>query len=436
MFCQLELLRQCFPQSVRNILKELPDSLDETYERILREIPKPNQRHARQLLHCLVAAARPLEVEELAEILAFDFSAEGIPKLNPGWRWQDQEAAVMSACSSLVTIVNDGDSRIVQFSHYSVKEFLTASRLAEPFRDVSCYHIRLEAAHTIFAQACLGVLLQFGDRVDRDNIHKFPLAGYAAQYWATHAQFENASSHVKDGMERLFDADEPHFATWLWIYNEDVEDSMPTTRPETPEVVPLYFAARLGFRDLAKHLISKHPELVNAKGGKEATSMHVAARAGHTDILSLLLEHGADVDGQGMFGQTPLHRAAWSGKLEIGRCLLDHGANIHARDEEDWTPLFTAVFKGHVEFARMLLARGAKSRINDHEVSEGLTPLHVAVKWGSIQAVQSLLEHGADVKARDHSGQTPFQQASVLNRHDIVELLSMHGAKSVKVLSL
>jgi ankyrin repeat protein len=435
-FCQLELLRQCFPQSVRYILKELPDSLDETYERILKEIPKPNQRHARQLLHCLVAAARPLEAEELAEILAFDFSAEGIPKLIPGWRWKDQEAAVMSACSSLVTIVNDGDSRIVQFSHYSVKEFLTADRLAEHDRDVSCYHIRLEAAHTIFAQACLGVLLQFGDRVDRDNIHNFPLAGYAAQYWATHAQFENASSHVKDGMERLFDADEPHFATWLWIYNEDVEDSMPTAHPEKPEVVPLYFAARLGFRELAEHLIANHPELVNAKGGKEVTSMHAAARAGHTDILSLLLEHGADVDGQGMFGQTPLHRAAWSGKLEIGRCLLDHDANIHAQDDEDWTPLFTAVFKGHVEFARMLLAHGAKSRINDHEVSEGLTPLHVAVKWGSIQAVRLLVEHGADVKARDHSGQIPFQQASVLNRHDVMELLSKHGAKSVKVLNL
>jgi hypothetical protein len=39
---------------------------------------------------------------------------------------------VMSACSSLVIIVKDGDSRIVQFSHFSVKEFLTANRLAEP----------------------------------------------------------------------------------------------------------------------------------------------------------------------------------------------------------------------------------------------------------------------------------------------------------------
>src|SRR5882757_3627486 len=116
-FCQLEILLDCLPASVQHTLKELPDSLDETYERILKEIRKPNQRHAHQLLQCLVAAVRPLRVEELAEVLAFDFSAEGAPKLNLSWRcWEDQEAAVMLACSSLVVIVNDGDSRIVQFS--------------------------------------------------------------------------------------------------------------------------------------------------------------------------------------------------------------------------------------------------------------------------------------------------------------------------------
>ena len=118
MFCQLELLRQCFPPSVRRILEELPDSLDETYERILREIMKPNQEHARRLLQCLVVAVRPLRVEELAEVLAFDFNTEGMPKLNTGWRWEDQEEAVTLACSSLVTIVKDGDARVVQFSHF------------------------------------------------------------------------------------------------------------------------------------------------------------------------------------------------------------------------------------------------------------------------------------------------------------------------------
>ena len=215
MFCQLEVLRHCFPPSVRLVLEELPESLDETYERILREIRKPSQGHAHRLLQCLVAAVRPLQVEELAEVLAFDFNAEGIPKLNLGWRWENQEEAVMSACSSLAMIVKDGDSRVVQFSHFSVKEYLTATRLAEPIRDVSRYHIRLDAAHTILARACLGVLLRLDDQVDRDNIKKFPLALYAAQYWTTHARFENVSSRIKDGMGRLFDADKPHFAAWL-----------------------------------------------------------------------------------------------------------------------------------------------------------------------------------------------------------------------------
>jgi len=134
-----------------------------------------------------VAAVRPLRVEELAEVLAFDFSVEEVPKLNPAWRWEDQEEAVMSACSSLVVIIENGDSRIVQFSHFSVKEFLTSDRLAESSRDVPCYHILLELAHMILAQACLGVLLQLDDRVDRDKINDLPLAIYAAEHWVKHA---------------------------------------------------------------------------------------------------------------------------------------------------------------------------------------------------------------------------------------------------------
>ena len=87
MFCQLETLRHCLPPSVRCTLDELPESLDETYERVLKEIKKPNRNNARRLLQCLVVAVRPLNVEELAEVLAVDFDdAGGIPKLNPNWR--------------------------------------------------------------------------------------------------------------------------------------------------------------------------------------------------------------------------------------------------------------------------------------------------------------------------------------------------------------
>jgi hypothetical protein len=432
-YCQLELLRQCFPPSVRRILEELPDSLDETYERILREIRKPNQGYAHRLLQCLVVASRPLEVKELAEVLAFDFNTGGMPKLNPGWRWEDQEEAVMSACSSLVAIVKDGDSRVVQFSHFSVKEFLTADRLAEPIRDVTRYHIRLEAAHTILAQACLGVLLRLDDRVDRDSIKGFPLARYAAQYWPTHARVENVSSCVKDGMECLFDEEKRHFSTWLWIYIEDREaqgdNSMSTERPVKPEAVPLYYAARLGFRDLAEHLIAKHPEHVNARGGDEVTPMHAAASAGHANILSLLNDHGADLNGRGKYGDLLLHRASENAKLEAGQFILDRGADIDARGGFDDTALGCAAFQGHVEFARMLLERGA---LVDGRGHQGWTALHRAAMHGKIQFARLLLEHGADVNARDEWGKTPSQWGSDEGHHAIVEMLSAYGAESVE----
>ena len=434
MFCQLEVLRHSFPSSVRHILDGLPEGLDETYERILREIRKPKQAHAHWLLQSLVAAVRPLRVEELAEVLVFDFNTEGIPKLNVGWRWENQEEAVMSACSSLVTIVEDGDSRIVQFSHYSVKEFLTAHRLSDPIRDVSRYYIRLEAAHTILAQACLGVLLQLDDSVDRDNIKNFPLARYAAQYWPAHARFENVLSRIKDGMERLFDVNKIHFATWLWIFDEDRGGrSMTSWCPERPGASPLYYAAMLGFRGLAEHLIFKHPEHVNAWGGRELIPMRIAAFEGHVDILSLLLDHGADRDGQGINTgpgiNTPLYRAADNGKLEAGQFLLDCGADINSRNGGGETPLFRAVFRGDLEFARMLLKRGASVGIPD---SSGRTPLHWAVAKGSTLATQLLLEYGADVNVRDEKGKTPSEWGSEYGKHEIVKLLSKYSAKSVK----
>ena len=433
MFCQLEVLRHCFPSSVRHILEELPESLDETYERILKEIRKPNQGHAHRLLQCLVVAARPIRAGELADVLTFDFDVEGIPKLNVGWRWVDQEAAVLSACSSLVIIVNDGDSRIVQFSHFSVKEFLTANRLAKPIRDVSQYHIRLEAAHTILARACLGVLLRLDDHVDRDNIKNFPLALYAARYWPTHARFENASSRIKNGMECLFDDDKPHFATWLWIYNRDDYGrpitSMSTMRPEKPRTVPLYYAAMLGFCDLAEHIIADHPEHVNAKSSGGAIPMYVAARAGYANIVSLLHQHGGDVRWKNEFGFSSLHVALMNGKLEAGQCLLDCGADINAQSEHGWTPLHDTVEDGHFEIAGILLKRGARTDIHD---GNGRTPLHIAVFYRNIQFVRLLLDHGADVNARDNYGETPSQLTSWRREDEIVKLLSEYGAKSVK----
>ena len=209
-------MRHCLPPSVRRTLAELPETLDETYERILREIPKSNRVHAHRLLQCLAVATRPLRVGELAEVLAVDFDATGgIPKLNEDLRWEDQEQAVLSACSSLIAVIEDGNHhRVVQFSHFSVKEFLTSDRLATAITDASRYHhISFEESHTIMAQACLSVLLRLNSHIDEYIPDSTPLAWYAADHLGDHAEFENVLTHIRDGIDELLDTDKPHFAT-------------------------------------------------------------------------------------------------------------------------------------------------------------------------------------------------------------------------------
>ncbi|KAH9069552.1 hypothetical protein EDB83DRAFT_2290451, partial [Lactarius deliciosus] len=156
-FCQLEVLRNCLPQNVQRVLRELPNTLDETYERILREIGKVNPDQAYRLLQCLTVATRPLRVDELAEVLALDFDGAkgGIPVLNSAWRWDDEQQGVLSTCSSLIIVVDYSVTRVVQFAHFSVKEFLISDRLAKLAADISRFHIHPEPAHTVIAQACL-----------------------------------------------------------------------------------------------------------------------------------------------------------------------------------------------------------------------------------------------------------------------------------------
>lgn len=58
------------------------------------------------------------------------------------------------------------------------------------------------------------------------------------------------------------------------------------------------------------------------------TPLHVAARLGNSDIVMLLLQHGASVDAVTNDNYTALHIAAKEGQEEVAVILLDQGANI------------------------------------------------------------------------------------------------------------
>ena len=435
-FCQLDALRHCFPPNLRQYLNELPETLDETYDRILKGISKAQKNNAHRLLQCLTVAVRPLLVEELAELLAFDFQAStagGIPTLKEDWRWDDQEEAILSTCSSLIAIIPRDGSRVVQFSHFSVKEYLTSSRLAQsPHGEVSRFNIDLEPAHMIMAQACLATLLQLDEHAGKSGTKVSPLDKYAAEHWVAHAQVGKVSSHLREGMDDLFDSSKPHFAAWVKVHN--IDETWHNFPSSGPVGSPLYYAAFCGFYDLAESLIVKHPDQINARRGLILAPLPAALFKGHFRVANLLHSYGAVVDVQSDSKCTPLYMASYYGQVDIMRWLLDHGADENAPTVSCYSPLFAAAFELQIEAVQVLLEHNADINSQSHK---GETPLYCVFtnhhtyesEGKSVDIVRRLLEHGADPNICNNNHSTPLHRASSFGLLEVARLLLSYRAK-------
>ena len=428
MYCQLEYLADCPPVRIQRALDELPATLDETYERTLREIKDTNSEYAQRLLLCVAVASRPLRVEELAEILAFDFEGP-IPAFREECRLKNPVEAVLSTCSTLLSVVNQY-SQIVQFAHFTVKEFLTSTRFAEKRDSISSrYHISMTPAHTVITQACLGMLLHMDQKITRDSLTRFPLAKYAAKHWFEHARFEGVAQNAEEGIKQLFDRTKPYLSIWLWIHDPTVdlwERRNESERPFPPRETPLHYAAFCGLHDIAKILATEYPEDMNSHSFHSAfTPLHLTSRNRDVDLVRMLVERGADVSAQDVVGLTPLHWASSRGSVDVARILVEGGADVSAQDTVGWTPLHRASSNGHVDVARILVEGGADVSA---QARDGWTPLHRASSEGHVDVVRILVEGGADVSAQDMDMWSPLHQASFKGHLNVARMLMERNA--------
>ncbi len=397
---------------------------------MLQEIGDQNWEYAHRLFQCVTAASRPLRVEELAEFLAFDFSTGSTPTFLDDWRSEDPAHTVLSTCSSLLAIVDMDGSPVIQFTHFSVKEYLMSKRLAKSKDTISRFHVSMAPAHTIVAQACLVVLLHIDETITKDDLEKFPLAEYAAMHWVGHARFSDVSRNIEDGMKRLFDPDNRHLAVWVWIYDpeSDVHSYESSRRPSEARASPLHYAAFCGIQDIVKYLIVERSQDINARGFHwNETPLGAASREGHSEVARVLLEYGADTEIRDDSNYNPLEWASEGGHTEIVQVFLEHGADVKAVDDSDHiTALHFASSHGRLAAARVLLEHGADV---DAKSKDNQTPLHLAANEG---VARVLLEYGADpnVHWQGQGNRTPLHEALECDRLEVARVLLENGANA------
>jgi ankyrin repeat protein len=125
------------------------------------------------------------------------------------------------------------------------------------------------------------------------------------------------------------------------------------------------------------------------------------------EIITVLLDHGADPNALNKSWQTPLMAAALSGDERLVKLLIDHKANVNIGSKVGMTALMYA--RG-LSALRMLIAAGAS--VNDKSIT-GETGLYYATQRADPDAVKALIEAGANVNAKNDRDMTPLHLAQL-----------------------
>ncbi|KAH8831046.1 ankyrin repeat-containing domain protein [Flagelloscypha sp. PMI_526] len=445
--CQVDILQRVKnSRQLRESLSSLPNSLGETYSRVVERIPAEDRELAHRLFAILSFASGRISIAEISAMLAVELSSDDGSNDPP----QFQEANlfhdpldVVDLGTCLVSRVASSNGPVLQLAHASVKEYLLAS-------SSSWSPLNEDLAHHVIASAALALLLHF--QVLQQDASGPNIYEYSLHKWYTHV--------LPNGPPQLLQQQRLLYASFPWHHR----------MYRTPSSM-LHSVVFLGLFDLFQEL------LVSYKWGSETLkgALIWGARSHHqqhniqccrlllshraeanlfTDksaalrtaaslnnialsssslrweqislkVLRYPIENGVDVNTIGGAHGTALQAASSVNALEVIQCLVENGADMNPPRGKDRTPGLPALSWCSTEAIQYLIEKGANvSGIGKYYG----TVLQVAVVVSPLEIVQFLVEKGADVNKPGGKYGTALQAAAAKRSIEIVQYLIDMGA--------
>ncbi|KAM4598748.1 protein TANC2 [Polymixia lowei] len=203
--------------------------------------------------------------------------------------------------------------------------------------------------------------------------------------------------------------------------------------------------AHLGHSDVVSLLLENGAQ-VNSESEGGSTALSFAAAEGHLDIITMLIQHNAKIDHVDRAGQCALVQAALRGHLQVVAFLLQcdwsciatinqHQGAPLTKSQAVQQALTAAASMGYTEVVSYLLDLPEKdeeeeerAHINNYDTLWGETALTAGSSRGQLDVCRLLLEQGADVLQPNKAGLLPLLGSVRQGYWQIVELLLNHGA--------
>lgn len=364
---------------LRENLKAIPSELSGLFDLLLDKIDPAYIPETNIMLSIVLNAARPLTLSEFRYAMAFgsdkDFSSQSDMKTSKEVVQTDlaMMKRIRSRCGGLLEakVLQDTDSpsnnlpiKIVQFIHQSVKDYFLSGREASNSNIWNSKDLTAQG-HATLCQACLKYLctsdvqeipsmlekLHHVPQEDKNTAfaESFPLLDYSVMNWTQHCKEAEKLDLPQISYLVVFSRpSKRHFEIWC-----EIHDWLKPSNPFGAEMTPLQIAVQFNILSFVRTQVERGVDINTTLSGWFASYLQMAAHFGNEEMVTLLLDHGADVEARGAGCESVLTAACSSGNVNIVKAILKEGADTSTYGMMN-SPLWAAALSGKSEVIQIL----------------------------------------------------------------------------------